>query len=97
MDTLQEVLGKVASGETPLYCAKHFYTPSRVSNPTKGCSDCWRVFYWTLYAKTPPDDREDFVEGMDMVVHKMLEHERTGTWDFKPELNIESIELENGN
>ena len=86
---LQEVLANIASGQTSLYCGKHFYTPSRAGNPTSGCADCWRVLYWTIYARTPEDDRENFVDGMDTMIHHMVEHDKLGTWDFIPKLNVE--------
>jgi hypothetical protein len=95
-EDLKVLLDKLASGEEQWFCAKHYYTPTRTSRPAKGCADCWRVFYWTLYAKAQAKDvaeGTDFEEGITMAMKHMVEHIEKGTWDmvFQKHPTIEHI------
>lgn len=83
------ILNDIRDGKENLYCGKHFYTPSARSAPAPGCADCWRVLYWSIYAKQPDDLRADFAEGLESAITHLIEHEKAGTWDFKPSLKIE--------
>lgn len=94
--TLQTALSEINSEKTYLICQKHFYTPSKFSKPVSGCQDCWRALYWTLYARTPDEDKQDFVEGLEMTIRHMVEHEAKGTWDYKP-LDTLDVKIESTN
>ena len=81
----EQVLGKLATGEEEWACGTHGYIPGRERKPTKGCKDCWLVLYYTIYAKTPADERGYFKDGMEMTLKHMVEHIEHGTWDYKPQ------------
>jgi hypothetical protein len=77
-------------------CPKHMYFgPSKVADtkPKQGCSECWLVYFLHDIASVPPSQREQRLEELTEVIHKLNEHVEKGTWDFTPNRHAQ-IEFE---
>jgi hypothetical protein len=60
--------------------------PGGIEPPTThGCPECWRCYNYSDYAITPPSMRAQRLEEYSEVIHKMVEAEDKGKWDFYPE------------
>jgi hypothetical protein len=89
----RDILGELASEAVTLVCGKHAYTAARkrangtVAIPpgTRGCADCWRVFYFTDLALTPPNKRQERLDELEEVIRHAVEFERSGKFgkDFE--------------
>lgn len=87
-----------------LFCPVHAYAgpnqmlPTGVApgrtQPQSGCVECWKVYYWHLVVHTPEKERMEMLEGLHEAFKKMVELDRQGKWDFKPDFKIE-IQKEN--
>jgi hypothetical protein len=84
-DTLKELFDAT---RITVKCGKHLYfgpVKERPEvTPMLGCADCWRVFYISEMATTPPDERRQKLEELEEVMHNMVAMVERGTWDFEP-------------
>jgi hypothetical protein len=85
IDTLKELFN---SERINIKCGKHLYFGPIKGRPEVtpmlGCADCWKVFYISEMASTPPGERRQKLEEIEDVLHRMTEMIDKGTWDFKP-------------
>jgi hypothetical protein len=61
--------------------------------PLMACAECWHAYFyaqWALAGAIP-----EHLDQLESAIHHMKEQIENGEWDFKPELNIESIQHEN--
>lgn len=73
------------SQKVQLYCKEHMYFgPSREQSirPTKGCTQCWMVFYFKDIASAPPHMRAQRLDELEEVLHKAVELAQSGRWDI---------------
>lgn len=54
-------------------CDLHFYAGDYKTPPTRGCADCWRAYFFTGLANTPPERQKQWLEEAEEVVHKLVE------------------------
>jgi uncharacterized Fe-S cluster-containing radical SAM superfamily protein len=68
-------LRKLASDprKVQVMCDLHMYCGDLHTQPTKGCADCWKAYYFTSLANTPPDQQKQFVEELEAVVRQLVE------------------------
>ena len=75
-----------------VFCSKHMYGGGD-KPPTRGCSDCWRVYYIIALASVPPHLRDEELAKLEALVHHMCEEADAGKFDFvpfaRPEISIE--------
>lgn len=93
MEPNRDVMGEIASDKVALICGKHNYVASKkrangtVAIPpnTKGCSQCWKVYYITDLAMTPPGKRQERLDELEEVIHRAIEYEQKGKFgdDFE--------------
>lgn len=80
------ILEELASESVILQCGKHRYVAARKRNGhtvaippnTRGCADCWRVYFFTDIALTLPSKRQERIDELEAVIHHAVEYERTG-------------------
>ena len=66
-----------------LTCGLHHYAYGGKKKPNFKCKRCIMTMFMGLIANTPPDSRQDQVEMLEMVVHKMIEANKRGEFsDF---------------
>lgn len=84
----QEFLAEALdSQKVTLYCKDHMYfgpSKEKPMAPHLGCPQCWMVFYFHDMAQTAPHLREQRMEELTEVLHKVVEEVQRGTWDYKP-------------
>jgi hypothetical protein len=82
----KDVLGEIASDKVLLICGHHNYTATRkrangtvcVPPETRGCAMCWKVYYVSDLALTPPSKRQERLDELEEVIRHAVEFERTG-------------------
>jgi hypothetical protein len=84
----EDVLREIFSSEKiQLRCGKHRYFGPIKGHPEvtpfMGCPDCWKVFFVSELASTPPDERAQKLDEIEEVLHKMVEMIEAGTWDLE--------------
>ena len=79
---------------TTLVCGKHQYVGSGVPPLTKGCPDCWQVYFVHMIASTPPAKREEKLEELEEIVHKLVELQEKNQLDFKPYHGPNKVSIE---
>jgi hypothetical protein len=92
---LTSILAENDSERTQLVCGRHNYTPLKkrsngtVAIPpnTRGCKECWFAYYAADLALTPPNKRQERLDELEEVIHHAVEFERTGRFDFVPDVN----------
>ena len=67
---------------TTVACERHMYMGA--GEPTRGCADCWFVYYMHLLAKTPPHMRQQRLVELQGIVHRAAELDSKGKFDFQP-------------
>jgi hypothetical protein len=74
-DKDRELLAQLAEdpSKVPVMCEEHFYIGDIKAMPTKGCANCWKAYYFTQLANTPPSQHKQFMEELEMVVRKLVE------------------------
>lgn len=87
------VLSEISSDKVHLICGRHNYTAARrrgnailaVPPETRGCADCWKVYYITDLALTDPSKRQERLDELEEVVHHAIEFEQKGEFgkDFE--------------
>lgn len=82
LEKFQQALQDVADGRTYITCETHMYTPSPRTMPTSGCADCWRAFYWTIFAMLGPEKGREWLDGLEAAIYHSVEAIEKGTWDF---------------
>lgn len=90
---IDKILSEINSDEVTLTCGKHNYVAARkranatlaIPPNTRGCADCWKVYYITDLALTPPGKRQERLDELEEVIHHAVEFERTGKFgaDFE--------------
>lgn len=83
---LKDVLGEIASDKVQLICGYHNYIATRkrvngtvcVPPETRGCAQCWKVYYVSDLALTPPSKRLERLDELEEVIRHAVEFERTG-------------------
>lgn len=93
MEARRDILGEVESEKVVLICGKHQYVASKkkangivvVPPNTRGCPECWKVYYVTDLAMTPPNKRQERLDELEEVIRRAVEYERTGKFgdDFE--------------
>jgi hypothetical protein len=82
----KDVLGEIASDKVQLVCGHHNYIATRkrvngtvcVPPETRGCAQCWEVYYFSDLALTPPAKRQERLDELEEVIRHAVEFERTG-------------------
>jgi hypothetical protein len=82
----RDILGEIASEKVMLVCGKHNYTATRkrvngtvcVPPNTRGCKECWKVYYFSDLALTPPNKRQERLDELEEVIHHAVEYETKG-------------------
>lgn len=87
------ILDEIGSDQVHLICGRHQYTAARkrangtVAIPpnTRGCKDCWKVYYITDMALTEPSKRQERLDELEQVIHHAIEFEQKGQFgkDFE--------------
>lgn len=87
------VLNEIGSDKVTLTCGKHNYVAARrranatlaVPPETRGCADCWKVYYITDLALTEPGKRQERLDELEQVIHHAIEYEQKGKFgdDFE--------------
>lgn len=83
-----------ANGVLSLYphCEVHRYFYQNGTPPiVSGCKDCWNVYYFTQFAQMKVEERQDSVDLLESGIHHLIEANKKGEWDFKPDFSF-SIE-----
>jgi hypothetical protein len=72
-------------------CPVHNWHYKGMSTPpmTHGCKTCWEAYYFGVHAQTPSDDQGCALDLLETAINHMVEHEKKGTWDFKPQFDIQ--------
>jgi len=90
-----EIHVAMRNGQYFFYCPTHMYFPSAETSPVPACADCWKASYlMTMARQKSAEDKQEFSEGLEMLVKHIIEHEKDGTWDYVPNLEM-SINKEN--
>jgi hypothetical protein len=84
----RDVLGEIASDQVVLICGRHNYTAARkkvhgtvcVPPETRGCKECWNVYYVTDLALTPPSKRQERLDELEAVIRHAIEYEQKGSF-----------------
>jgi hypothetical protein len=82
----KDVLGEIASEKVLLVCGRHNYTAARkrvngtvcIPPNTRGCKECWKVYYFTDLALTMPAKRQERLDELEEVIHHAIEFEKSG-------------------
>ena len=76
-----------------LFCEVHGYIGGPSRSPYPGCKSCWMAYFVGIMAKTPPHKREQKLQELETIVHKLAEDVERGKADFTlfehPHINIE--------
>lgn len=64
-----------------LVCGKHNHVAGGVRRHT-GCSRCIMVDFVAMFAKTPPEKRQEALDQFEALVHAMCEADDEGTFDI---------------
>lgn len=90
---------RLLSGATTVYCGDHaYFGPNSMGRgaPTAGCKKCWLTWFLRSLATTPVEQIPEKVEHLKETIHKMIELQSLGRWDFEPyahpEVHIEAGE-----
>ena len=91
---LGKILDEINSDKVLLTCGRHNYVAAkRRGNATvaippvpNGCAQCWKVFYITDLALTPPGKRQERVDELESVIHHAIEFEQKGRFGSDMEL-----------
>ena len=92
IDTLEELFD---SQKVNIRCGTHNYfgpikgRPEII--PVERCADCWKVWFISELATTPPSERRQKLDEIEEVLHNMIQMVENGTWDLKlyPHAQIE--------
>jgi hypothetical protein len=79
-DKEREQLAQLASDPRQVHvmCERHFYMGEFKKQPTKGCPDCWRAYFFKQLAETPPDRHKQFLDELEAVVKTLCYAEDRG-------------------
>ncbi len=75
-----------------LVCRRHGYLAKDVP-PKPGCVDCWKVWYWYMFANTPPHLRLERLEQLEKLLRAANADAAAGKFDVElfahPEFHVE--------
>lgn len=75
-----------------LVCGRHGYLAKDIP-PKPGCVDCWKVWYWKMFADTPPHLRMERLEQLERLLRQACSEASQGRFDVElfahPEFTIE--------
>lgn len=92
--TQRDILGEIASESLTLVCGKHNYVAARkrangtfaIPPNTRGCRECWLVYYTTQLGLTAPGKRQESLDELESVVRHAVEYEQKGAFGKDLEL-----------
>jgi hypothetical protein len=89
----ERIFQELESEAVLLTCEKHRYVAARrnsgrtvvIPPESRGCANCWKVFFITDLALTPPSKRAERLDELEEVIHHAIDYERKGTFgkDFE--------------
>ena len=66
-----------------LICGPHQYIGDGPPSQLK-CKDCWYIYFYLMYAKTPPHKRAESLDQWEKAIRDNCQQEDEGTFDFQP-------------
>lgn len=70
------------------WCARHNYMGPIKGKPEikpfLGCANCWKIFFISEMATTPPSEREKKLSEIEEVLRNVVQLVEQGKWDFVP-------------
>lgn len=91
---LDRILDELKSGSVYLTCSKHLYVARRggphadggiLPPQPNGCKDCWKAYFIAQHCLVDPDLRYENLLELEEVIHKCVELQNKGQWDFVPQ------------
>jgi len=93
-EALQILIEGICTGATRLTCEKHGYVAAQtrrsghlvpVPPPPRGCPNCLKAYFYTDWAMTPANKRQERLDELSEVIHHVVEYEQKGSFgkDFE--------------
>ena len=77
-----------------VFCPVHNFVGGGETNPTPGCTQCWRAFYTRLLSSFPVGEQQAKADELYDILARMVEMDEKGTFDYVPHRPI--FEKESG-